>query len=74
GERPFACAQCGKSFIRKQNLLKPQRIHPGERPYQCPACGRSFRYKESLKDHQRVHGAEAGPPPLPPPGILPPGD
>ncbi|XP_050746917.1 uncharacterized protein LOC127012726, partial [Gymnogyps californianus] len=67
GERPFACAACGKSFIRKQNLLKHQRIHTGERPYQCPACGRSFRYKESLKDHQRVHGAEAGPPPLPPP-------
>ncbi|XP_059674728.1 zinc finger protein 282-like [Gavia stellata] len=74
GERPFACAACGKSFIRKQNLLKHQRIHTGERPYQCPACGRSFRYKESLKDHQRVHGAEAGPPPLPPPGIMPPGD
>ncbi|XP_037238624.1 uncharacterized protein LOC119145917 [Falco rusticolus] len=71
GERPFACAACGKSFIRKQNLLKHQRIHTGERPYQCPACGRSFRYKESLKDHQRVHGAEAGPPPLPPPGIMP---
>ncbi|XP_010561775.1 PREDICTED: zinc finger protein 282-like [Haliaeetus leucocephalus] len=74
GERPFACAACGKSFIRKQNLLKHQRIHTGERPYQCPACGRSFRYKESLKDHQRVHGAEAGPPPLPTPGIMPPGD
>ncbi|KAM6134675.1 LOW QUALITY PROTEIN: zinc finger protein 783-like [Pterocles gutturalis] len=74
GERPFACAACGKSFIRKQNLLKHQRIHTGERPYQCPACGRSFRYKESLKDHQRVHGAEPGPPPLPPPGIMPPGD
>ncbi|XP_075603166.1 uncharacterized protein LOC104642328 [Balearica regulorum gibbericeps] len=74
GERPFACAACGKSFIRKQNLLKHQRIHTGERPYQCPACGRSFRYKESLKDHQRVHGTEAGPPPLPPPGIMPPGD
>ncbi|KAM7123410.1 zinc finger protein 783-like isoform 1-T1 [Ciconia maguari] len=74
GERPFACAACGKSFIRKQNLLKHQRIHTGERPYQCPACGRSFRYKESLQDHQRVHGAEAGPPPLPPPGIMPPGD
>ncbi|XP_074878517.1 uncharacterized protein LOC142028576 [Buteo buteo] len=73
GERPFACAACGKSFIRKQNLLKHQRIHTGERPYQCPACGRSFRYKESLKDHQRVHGAEAGPPPLPTPGIMPPG-
>ncbi|KAM9232381.1 zinc finger protein 783-like [Leptosomus discolor] len=74
GERPFACAACGKSFIRKQNLLKHQRIHTGERPYQCLACGRSFRYKESLKDHQRVHGAEAGPPALPPPGIMPPGD
>ncbi|XP_054046580.1 uncharacterized protein LOC128905119 [Rissa tridactyla] len=74
GERPFACAACGKSFIRKQNLLKHQRIHTGERPYQCPACGRSFRYKESLKDHQRIHGAEAGPPPLPPPGIMPPGE
>ncbi|NXS23610.1 ZN282 protein, partial [Mystacornis crossleyi] len=55
------CTECGKSFIRRDHLLKHWRVHTGETPYQCPVCGKHFRYKESLNCHQKIHSRNPRP-------------
>ncbi|XP_028606196.2 DNA-binding protein REPIN1 isoform X2 [Podarcis muralis] len=58
GDRPYACAQCGKSFRHKPNLLAHRQVHTGERRYQCQECGKSFGSKAYLASHQHIHTGE----------------
>ncbi|XP_026507775.2 zinc finger protein 615-like [Terrapene carolina triunguis] len=58
GMAPYACAQCGRNFTRKDMLLSHERLHTGERPYMCADCGKSFRLKISFMKHQRCHTKE----------------
>ncbi|XP_063159311.1 zinc finger protein 501-like [Candoia aspera] len=55
---PHGCAQCGKSFSKRQDLRKHQGTHSGERPFACLECGRSFRLKQILVAHLKVHVGE----------------
>ncbi|NXD88925.1 ZN397 protein, partial [Halcyon senegalensis] len=40
GEKPFACADCGKSFSLSCSLFRHRRLHTGQRPYRCAGCGK----------------------------------
>ncbi|XP_078234591.1 uncharacterized protein LOC144583770 isoform X1 [Pogona vitticeps] len=56
--KPHTCAQCGKSFNKKQDLRKHEGTHSTERPFACLECGRSFRLKQILVAHLKVHVGE----------------
>ena len=58
GERPYACAQCGKAFRGRSNLASHLRTHTGERPYTCQVCARAFPQRSGLRQHARIHTGE----------------
>ncbi|KAG2465448.1 zinc finger protein OZF-like [Polypterus senegalus] len=57
-ERPFACTDCGKKFIRKCHLQQHERTHTGEKPHCCTECGKRFLEKGTLQTHMRTHTGE----------------
>ena len=55
GEKNFPCHICGKSYQKKDYLIRHTRIHTGEKPYSCEHCGKSFSDPSSFKGHTRSH-------------------
>ncbi|XP_075954099.1 uncharacterized protein LOC142956407 isoform X2 [Anarhichas minor] len=53
------CAQCGKCFIYRYELLDHQRLHTGENPFKCSQCGKAFRRTSDLSSHRRTQCTKA---------------
>uniref|UniRef100_A0A8C4UCV4 C2H2-type domain-containing protein n=1 Tax=Falco tinnunculus TaxID=100819 RepID=A0A8C4UCV4_FALTI len=53
--RPFACTECGKSFVKKGTLTAHKEIHKREKPFKCPDCSRCFGQSATLLAHQKIH-------------------
>ena len=55
GERPYACTECDKKYIRGCDLKQHMWIHTGERRYACTECGKKFSRADILKKHMMKH-------------------
>lgn len=57
--RQYHCQFCGKSFKRKGEVKKHERIHSSEKPFKCEYCNQQFRTKYPLSLHTAAkHGSE----------------
>lgn len=48
----FPCELCGRTYNRKDNLLRHQRLECGKEPqFSCPACPYKAKQKSTLRTH-----------------------
>jgi len=51
----WMCDACNKTFQRKGDLKRHEKLHTGEKPHICVDCGKAFAQFTGLKTHRNVH-------------------
>ena len=57
-DKPYACQFCPYRAIRKDMVVKHQRIHTGEKPFKCDYCDFSATQQSTIVKHLRIHTGE----------------
>ncbi|XP_059521585.1 zinc finger protein 446 [Myotis daubentonii] len=55
GARSYTCAECGRGFSWKSQLVIHRKSHAARQRHVCGDCGRSFDWKSQLVIHRRGH-------------------
>ncbi|XP_065925024.1 zinc finger protein 718-like isoform X1 [Magallana gigas] len=51
----FECGECGRKFLRKDDVMKHMLKHTGESMYTCEVCGKGSGSKQALQKHINIH-------------------
>ncbi|XP_068111914.1 zinc finger protein 771-like isoform X2 [Hyperolius riggenbachi] len=54
----LTCAECGKCFAQREELITHERRHTQKKPYSCSECGKRCTWKGELMNHVRIHTGE----------------
>ncbi|KAK9763010.1 hypothetical protein K7432_010711 [Basidiobolus ranarum] len=52
-DRPYSCTHCSRSFTRKYDLERHERLHTGDKPYKCAFCHKSFTRVDARQRHYK---------------------
>ncbi|KAG0151732.1 hypothetical protein CROQUDRAFT_650763 [Cronartium quercuum f. sp. fusiforme G11] len=50
-DKKWACATCGRLFVRRNNCKAHEATHRDIREHECPTCSRSFSRRHDLERH-----------------------
>ncbi|XP_018428358.1 PREDICTED: zinc finger protein 234-like [Nanorana parkeri] len=56
--KAYSCTECKKSFKKRADYVRHQRVHTGVKPFSCPQCGKCFSQKGHLSIHLKRHSGE----------------
>ncbi|KAI9345777.1 hypothetical protein BD770DRAFT_293374, partial [Pilaira anomala] len=55
--KKYSCHYCSRSFARKYDVSRHQRIHTGSKPYVCPCCSKGFSRSDARVRHFRTENS-----------------
>ncbi|KAH0566639.1 hypothetical protein KQX54_002772 [Cotesia glomerata] len=51
----IVCAECGKTFTKKDSFKRHMAVHTGSKPHNCPICNKAFARQSQLRQHVLIH-------------------
>lgn len=51
----IVCAECGKTFTKKDSFKRHMAVHTGSKPHSCMICAKNFARRSQLRQHLLIH-------------------